>query len=94
MAKAKEDENVAELPIVVKADVQGTLPEGYEIENVVCSPAAVTVRGPSTKLETVEAVRTAPIDLEGRLQSFRIRKPLTPPAAARNDACASKRSSD
>ncbi len=72
----------AEKTVPVKVDVQGAPPPGYEIDRFICSPAAVTVRGPSTQLDTLEFVRTAPIDLEGRLQSFKVRRNIVVPGPA------------
>lgn len=70
-----------EKQVPVRAEIQGSPPEGYEVEKVVCTPAVVTVRGPMQRLEELECVRTAPIDLEGRLRSFRVRAALVPPSA-------------
>ncbi|MBN1268107.1 MAG: hypothetical protein JXB04_00830 [Kiritimatiellae bacterium] len=69
-----------EKQVPVKADIQGSPPEGYEVEKVVCSPASVSVRGPRLRLEEIESLRTAPIDLEGRLRSFRLRAQVIPPS--------------
>jgi len=60
-----------EKQVPVKADFLGSLPEGYELEKVACTPASVLVRGPRQRLREVQALRTAPIDLEGRIRSFR-----------------------
>lgn len=61
----------SERQIPVKADLQGALPEGYEVERVVCTPATVTLVGPGQRLDEVETLRTAPIDLEGRSRTFK-----------------------
>jgi len=62
--------------IVVKASIQGQLPEGYEVEAVLCKPDAVQLFGPRLKLDEIEEVRTETIDLEGRLGSFKLRVPI------------------
>jgi YbbR domain-containing protein len=61
----------AEKLVPVKADLQGTLPEGCEVEKVVCAPASVTLYAPRRRLNEIDAVYTAPIDLEGRSRSFK-----------------------
>lgn len=69
--------------VPVRAEFQDTPPEGYEIGAVTCTPATVLLRGPLSRLEDVEVVRTMPIDLQGRVQSFRVRATLvTPPAVS------------
>jgi len=65
----------------VKVDLQGALPPGVEVDRVVCTPAVVTLRGPSSRLRDVENVRTLPIDMEGRQQSFKVRRSLLAPGA-------------
>lgn len=54
----------------VKAALTGTLPEGIQVENTVCDPATVRVRGAEQLLVDLEQVRTAPINLDGRYRSF------------------------
>jgi len=60
-----------EIHVPVKADLQGSPPEGYEVEKVACTPASVKLSGPRERLGQVEAMRTAPIDVEGRSRSFK-----------------------
>ena len=60
-----------EKQVPVKADLQGVPPEGYEVERIVCTPASVAVHGPKRRLDEIDVVRTAPIDLEGRSRSFK-----------------------
>ncbi len=69
----------ADREIAVIADIQGEPPEGYEIERVSVTPSQVTVRGPRQRLKAIEEIRTVPIDMEDRLQSFRLRVGLIPP---------------
>lgn len=78
----------AERQVPVKADLQGSIPEGYAVLQAICTPASVLLRGPMTRLEAVDVIRTAAVDLDGRVQSFRVRRPLLPPpglTAARID---------
>jgi hypothetical protein len=70
-----------ERQVPVKAEFQDALPEGYEIGGVTCTPATVLLKGPLSKLQDVDVVRTLPIDLLGRVQSFRVRASAVPPAA-------------
>jgi len=67
--------------VPVKVDLQGAPPPGVEVDRAVCSPAVVALRGPTSRLRGVESVRTLPIDLEGRQQTFRVRLALVPPGA-------------
>ncbi|MFH0954277.1 MAG: CdaR family protein [Verrucomicrobiota bacterium] len=69
-----------EKQVAVKADLQAAPPEGYEMEQVVCTPASVTVYGPRQRLDDIDAVHTAPIDLEGRSRSFKkLKMPVIAP---------------
>jgi len=60
-----------EKQVPVKVDLQGVLPEGYDVEKVVCNPASVVMHGPRLRLNDIELVRTMPLDLEGRSRSFK-----------------------
>ncbi len=60
-----------EKQVPVKADLQGAVPEGYEVDKVECTPASVLLQGPRQRLDEIESVRTAPIDLEDRVRSFK-----------------------
>jgi len=62
-------EVVQDLP--VKASMQGTLPEGIQLEKVVCDPAAVRIRGAERRLLSLEQVHTVPVSLDGRYNSFK-----------------------
>ena len=61
----------SEKQVPVKADLQGAPPEGYEVERVICNPATVSLVGPRQRLDEVESLRTAPIDIEGRSRTFK-----------------------
>ena len=75
-----DQEEDRELP--VRVHIQGAPPDGYEVEKFVSIPATVTVSGPRQRLDAIEAIRTTPIDLEGRLQSFKLRVGLVSPSRA------------
>lgn len=59
-----------ERQLSVKATFEGQLPEGIQLEKAVCDPATVRVRGAERLLRNLELVRTVPISLDGRYQSF------------------------
>ena len=54
----------------VKAVLEGDLPQNVQIERAVCTPASVKVRGAERLLSELEQVRTVPISLDGRHNSF------------------------
>ena len=64
----------------VRIHVQGEPPDGYAVEAMVAKPDRVVVSGPRQRLDTIEAIRTTPIDLAERLQSFSLRVGLVPPS--------------
>lgn len=55
----------------VKAAFEGELPEGIQLEKAACEPASVRVRGAEQRLRALEQVRTEPISLDGRYNSFK-----------------------
>jgi len=65
--------------VPVQANLQGKPPEGYVLESASCEPPTVTISGPKQQVARIEAVRTAPIDMEGRLRSFQVRVPVVIP---------------
>lgn len=65
---------------MVKADIVGSLPEGYEVESVVCTPAQVRVQGPEGRLVGTQELKTGAIDLEGRLKSFTLTRTVQSPS--------------
>lgn len=71
-----------DLLLPVREHIQGSPPEGYEVESVRVVPDQVMVSGPRQRLEAIEAIRTTPIDMEGRLQSFNLRVGLVSPSRA------------
>lgn len=56
--------------VPVQVETLNVLPDGYEIENTVVTPATVELTGPVQLLENIEAVRTAPVNLDGRVRSL------------------------
>ncbi len=65
--------------VVVKADIVGSPPEGIEMNRVICTPSTVKLRGPQQRVDEIKEVLTAPIDLEGRIRSFQLSKPIKSP---------------
>jgi YbbR domain-containing protein len=55
----------------VKVTLEGDLPPGVKMEHAVCSPATVKVRGAERLLRELEQVRTLPVSLDGRYDSFK-----------------------
>lgn len=51
-----------------------------QVESVACDPPSVRVWGSARKLASVDAVYTAPIDVDGRIQSFVRRAAVLSPA--------------
>jgi YbbR domain-containing protein len=68
----------AEKLVPVMSRVTGQ-PLAGQVEAVTCEPAAVTLRGPQARLRTTESVSTAPVDVEGRVESFTRRAPVLAP---------------
>ncbi|MDD3276302.1 MAG: CdaR family protein [Kiritimatiellales bacterium] len=55
----------------VKAVFEGELPQGIQMEKNLCTPATVKVRGAERLLSELEQVRTVPVSLDGRYNSFK-----------------------
>ena len=69
-----------EKQVPVKADLQGAVPEGYEVDTVKCTPASVLLQGPRQRLDEIDSVRTAAIELEDRVRSFKkLKMAVVPP---------------
>jgi YbbR domain-containing protein len=66
--------------VVVKADIVGSTPDGFEVESVVCTPDQVRLQGPEGRLAGIAEAKTGPIDLEGRLRSFTLTRTVLPPS--------------
>ncbi len=60
----------------VKALVKGNLPEGLEVERIICSPAAVRVFGAQQTLDAMENIQTEEVDLKNRQSSFKESVPI------------------
>jgi len=73
----------AEKKLPVKAKVEGELPEGIDIERIICSPASVKVVGARKILEEMDNIYTAPINMKDRFQSFTEGVPIVVPSSSR-----------
>lgn len=60
--------------VPVKVETQNLLPDGYEIEKIVVTPATVELSGPEQRLADIESVSTVPVDLDGRIRSINKRR--------------------
>jgi YbbR domain-containing protein len=62
----------------VKVVLEGDLPKGVQMEQAVCSPASVKVRGAERLLRDMDQVRTVPISLAGCHSSFKAQVEIVP----------------
>lgn len=69
----------SEKEVPVKADIVGSPPEGIEVSSIVCTPATAVISGPQQRLAEIDRVLSQPIDLEGRIVSFQLTKPILAP---------------
>ncbi len=67
----------------VKASVEGTLPDGMEIERIVCAPLSVKVTGARQILDAMENIHTETVDLKDRNGTFKESVPIALPPAGR-----------
>ncbi len=63
-------EQVEEREISVKADIEGSVAEGFEIYSQTVLPPKVKVRGPSSYIKPLDSVSTEKINLENRQADF------------------------
>ncbi|MCK4563075.1 MAG: hypothetical protein KAU94_00215 [Verrucomicrobia bacterium] len=73
----------AEALLPVKAAIVGSLPEGLEVDQIVCTPASVRVSGAQQVLAKMKNIQTEPVDLKDRQNSFKISVPIALPQAGR-----------
>ena len=73
----------SERMLPVKATLDGSLPEGLEVDRIVCSPASVRVSGARQVLDGMENIHTEPIELKDRQKSFKESIPIALPQAGR-----------
>ncbi|HEY5652846.1 MAG TPA: CdaR family protein [Pontiella sp.] len=73
----------SERMLPVKAALRGSLPEGMEIENIICSPASVRVSGARQVLDEMDNIHTEPIVLDDRQGPFKESVPIALPQVGR-----------
>ena len=54
-------------------------PFSGEVEEIICDPAVVRLRGPAQQLQQTDWVYTEPVDVEGRIEGFSKRRRVLPP---------------
>lgn len=69
----------AEKRVPVKSRTAGK-PLSGEVEELICEPAIVLLRGPAQQLKQTEWVYTEPVDVDGRLEGFVKRCRVLPPS--------------
>ena len=67
----------------VKATISGSLPDGIEIDRIVCTPASIRVSGAEQVLDEMQNIHTEPIKLDGRQTSFKERVQVALPQTGR-----------
>ncbi len=73
----------SERMLPVKATLTGSLPDGLEIERIICSPASVRVSGARKVLDRMDNIHTEPIDLRNQQASFKESIPIILPQEGR-----------
>lgn len=67
-------ETVVEREVMVRAETEGAVAEGFEIYNQTISPNKVRVRGPESFIKSLDSVSTEKINLENRQEDFTVRQ--------------------
>ena len=67
----------------VKATINGSLPDGIEIDKIVCTPASIRVSGAEQVLSKMQNIHTEPIKLDDRQTSFKESVPVALPQTGR-----------
>jgi len=63
-------ENVGERVVDVKPDIEGSLPEGFEIYSMSVVPAKVRVRGAESFIKSLDSISTEKINIDDRKEGF------------------------
>jgi len=69
----------SEKTVPVKGRITGK-PFSGQVEEIICEPAVVRLRGPAQQLQQTEWVYTEPVDVEGRIEGFTKRCRVLPPS--------------
>ena len=67
----------------VKAAITGSLPEGLEVDRIICTPASVRVSGARQVINDMQNIHTDPIELKDRQASFKESIPIALPQTGR-----------
>jgi YbbR domain-containing protein len=65
-------EMASEIEMAVTVSLQGQVQDGFHIVSYEVSPSKVKVRGPASKFKPRDALRTSPVDVDGRSESFEV----------------------
>ncbi len=63
-------EAASEIEMAVAVQLQGKVKDGFRVESYEVSPSKAKVRGPASKFKPRDSLRTGPVDVEGRSESF------------------------
>jgi YbbR domain-containing protein len=63
-------ETVTEREIAVKVEIEGTVPENFEVYSKTVAPQKVRVRGPESFIKSLDSVPTEKVNLENRQEDF------------------------
>lgn len=73
-------EKSKELMLPVKPNIIGEVPEGFILEKTEVEPSEVLVKGPESKVNENDVVRTSPIDISGFNHTTAVEADLITPA--------------
>ncbi len=63
-------ETVTEREIAVKVEIEGTVPENFEVYSKTVAPQKVRVRGPENFIKSLDSVPTEKVNLKNRQEDF------------------------
>ncbi|MBD3413905.1 MAG: hypothetical protein GF421_05690 [Candidatus Aminicenantes bacterium] len=69
-----------QLMLSIRPNIIGELPEGFTLEKVEVEPPEVLVKGPESKLDKQDVVRTSPINISGFNHTTAVEADLITPA--------------
>lgn len=59
--------------------IYGSVPEGYEVKEVLVQPVSTTIQASEKDLDSIESIRTGPIDITGKIEDVVLREVLILP---------------
>jgi YbbR domain-containing protein len=63
-------EPIADRELQVEPRIEGTLPDDFELGQVIATPDRIKVRGPASHVSALQKIPTETISIEGRRESF------------------------